>query len=131
MSHGNRLSTASFIGQGLIQVYTELVRHQMLGVRTQFLKGIRNFVADDVSRPADQQSLDSFQTHVQQLYQKRPFLKTYGLFLPSAELKLLVFSRLFTGCSPEPPVIPKVLGQIVPAESITSCSLATWDGLTI
>ena len=55
-----------------------------------------------------------------QLFLKHPSLASWDFFLPSPALLQLLMSRLFSGPSQVPCVLPKNLGQLVPVASITS-----------
>jgi hypothetical protein len=124
-SWGTKITSASPKGQGLISVYAEVLRMSDFSTKFRHIPGIENIVPDDISRPKSH-LLDLPLTHIQQLYQKHPALRTLSFFLPSPELLQLLSSMLSTQPPPGPPRIPKNLGRFVPGSSITTCSALTW-----
>ena len=113
------MSARGIPGQNLIGVAAEMKRQFTIRAETQHLPGKENVVADDISR--NDFSL-SFSSRSSQLFAKHPSLATWDFFQPSPELLQLLYSRLFSGPAQAPCVLPKVLGQFVPAGSTTLSS---------
>lgn len=117
----NRATARTSQGQGLVSVYAELLRTSRVHSQCQHLAGILNLIADDISR--NDFSL-SFSSRCAKLFQKHPAIEHLDYFLPSPTLLQLLTLRLYSKHNPVPCVLPKVLGQFVPAGSITSGSAA-------
>ena len=116
----NRATARTSQGQGLVSVYAELLRIACIHTMCDHLAGELNLVADDISR--NDFSL-SFTGRLDQLTLKHPSLASFDYFQPSQELLQLLTSRLFSRHNPVPCVLPKVLGQFVPAGSTTSSTV--------
>ena len=105
--------------QGLISVYSELLRTTLIHTTCEHIKGVDNIIADDISRNDFSLSLSSRSS---KLFAKHPCLHTYSYFHPSPELLQLLISKLFSGPSPVPCVLPNNLGLFAPVVSTTSTS---------
>ena len=116
-SWANRATSGSSQGQGLVTVYSELLRTTLVNVECEHLAGKLNLVADDISR--NDFSLPA-SCRISQLFQKHSLLESLDYFLPSQELLQLLTSRLFSRRTPEPCVLPMHLGRFVPAGSTIS-----------
>ena len=119
MSWETKGCATSTRAQGLIGVYSELLRTTLIHTTCEHIKGVDNVIADDISRNDFSLPLTSRSA---QLFVKHPCLSTYSFFHPSPELLRLLTSRLFSGPSPVPCVLPSSLGRFVPAVCTTSAS---------
>jgi hypothetical protein len=108
----SRATTKSHQGQGLIEIYAALLERARVHTRSAHIPGVRNVVADDISR--NDFSLPFLQRHAK-LCVTHPFLKDYRFFLLSRGLRRLISYRLFSGPHPRPTDLPKNLGRLVPA----------------
>jgi hypothetical protein len=117
LSWESRATAKSPQGQGLLFVYSELLRTSGLHTCSQHVAGIANICADDISR--NDFSLP-FSARLGQLLARHPSLSTFDYFLPSPSLLRLLGSRLFSESPAVPTVLPRTLGVIVPAGSTTS-----------
>jgi hypothetical protein len=108
----NRATSRTSQGQGLVSIYSELLRTSSIHTQCQHLAGVLNTVADDISR--NDFSLPS-NLRCSQLFLKHPSIASLDYFLPSPELLLLLTSQLYSKRSPAPCALPTVLGQFVPA----------------
>ena len=117
LSWESRATAKSPQGQGLLFVYSELLRTSGLHTCSQHVAGVANVCADDISR--NDFSLP-FSARLGQLLVRHPSLSTFDYFLPSPSLLRLLGSRLFSESPAVPIVLPKTLGVIVPAGSTTS-----------
>ena len=100
-------------------VYAELLRTTHIHTRCDHLAGVENIIADDISR--NDFSLP-YSARREQLLQRHPSLRPLDYFLPSQELIRLLESCLFLELELEfsMPVLPPVLGQMLPGSSIIS-----------
>ena len=107
--------------QGLISIYSELLHTTVTLIHTtcEHIKGVDNIIADDISCIDFSLSLSA---HLSKLCVKHPCLCTYSYFHPSPELLQLLISKLFSGPSPVPCVLPNNLGLFAPVVSTTSTS---------
>jgi hypothetical protein len=112
----NRATSRTSQGQGLVSVYSELLRTSHVHTQCQHLAGVLNTVADDISR--NDFSLSS-PHRCSQLFLKHPSMASLDYFLPSPGLLLLLTSQLFSKRSLAPCALPTVLGQFVPAGCTT------------
>jgi hypothetical protein len=117
----NRATSRSLQGQGLLSVYSELLRTNFIHTHCDHLAGVLNKVADDISRADFSLPLV---TRWAQLFRKHPSLESLDYFQPSPALLQLLTSQLFSEHSPGPCVLPTVLGQFVPAGCTTSGSVS-------
>ena len=120
VSWENRGTAKSSQGQGLVTIYSELLRRRHLHAGSKHLAGELNDVADAISR--NDFSL-SFPARAAKIFEEHPILATLDYFLPSPELLLLLTSQLFSKQVMLPCVLPAELGQFVPAGSTTSTSV--------
>jgi hypothetical protein len=114
----NKFSTKSEVGQNLLRFYAALLRDASFGVNCEHIAGVDNGLADFLSRPTHPDV--TFSSHIEQLFRKHPSMKNWHFFLPSPELLQLLHSLLFTKPLTGLPLLPKMLGQFVPASSISS-----------
>ena len=121
-----KLTTKSYQGQGLLTVFSEMLREHELGLNNHHLAGELNVLADFISRPTNPTAPLSHRAL--QIIQQQPSIRTWHYFQPNPMLVQLLYSRLFTPHSAEPPRLPRPLGRFVPTESIISNGLPTWDG---
>ena len=115
----NNVSAKSTRGQMFVHIYAELLERTNAAVRCEHIPGDMNGIADDMSRPSTH--LSNFEFH-KQLCHKHDFLQSWMNFQPSPDLVSLLQSRLYCSQWPGPPVLPKSLGRLVPASSISSYS---------
>lgn len=115
----NNISAKSERGQMFVHIYAEMLERTNAAVICEHIPGDMNGIADDMSRPATH--LSDFEFHTQ-LCLKHDFLPSWMNFQPSPELVSLLQSRLYCSQWPGPPVLPKSLGRLVPASSISSYS---------
>ena len=113
-SWATRVSAKGSQGQGLVAIYSELLRTTRLHTTTRHLAGKLNVVADDISR--NDFSL-SPRLRVQRLVNLHPLLADYDYFHPSPELARDLSSHLYSGPSTGHYELPRVLGQFKPAHS--------------
>jgi len=114
-----RVQSSSIRGQALLRLLSELLRRANFGTNTKHIPGIDNVDPDKISRiPPD---LSPEQRH-KQLLAEIPRLQSWEYFIPSATLKSLVQSTLYTVAPTGTPALPKVLGHFYPACSTTSSS---------
>ena len=116
-SWANRATSGSSQGQGLVTVYSELLRTTVVNVECEHVAGKLNIVADDISRNDFSLPLSS---RTIQLFRKHSSLESLDYFLPSQEFLQLLTSRLFSKRTPGPCALPRHLGHFVPAGSTTS-----------
>ncbi len=118
----NRLTTVSHQGQHLIWILAELLRLYDVGINAEDIPGVRNEIADFISRPDPLISLNSLSHYerAQQIFHQYNFLRTWRYFRPSPELLQLISSYLFTVESLGRPTLPSKLGQFEAAVSTTS-----------
>ena len=116
----NRATARTPQGQGIVAVYSELLRTTQIHTICEHVKGVDNVVADDISRVNF-----SLPPSVRwpQLFARHPFLGTYDYFQPSPELLQLLTSQLFSKSKLVPLELPPVLGHFIPAGCITSVSV--------
>lgn len=112
----NRATARTPQGQGLVSVYAELLRTTTVHTQCQHVSGVLNVVADDISR--NDFSLAS-SARCDQLFPKHPSLRSLDYFQPSPELLQLLTLQLYSRHTPDPCVLPTVLGQFVPAGCTT------------
>ena len=115
----NRATAKTSQGQGLVAIYSEMLRTRTVHTMCDHLAGSLNDVADAISRNDFSLSLSA---RTAQLFQKHPTLRSCDYFLPSPELLQLVTLRLFSKRNPVPCELPEVLGQFLPAGSTFSTS---------
>jgi hypothetical protein len=88
----NRATARTSQGQGLVSVYTELLRTAFIHTQCQHLAGVLNTVADDISQ--NDLSLSSSDRCLQ-LFRKHPSIASLDYFLPSPELLQLLSGQLY------------------------------------
>lgn len=120
MSWANRVTSKSAQGQRLLSIYSDILRTQNIGTNAEHLPGIKNIIADDISRPTHFNL--SHAARAEQIYQKHAKMRTWSYFLPSQELLQRLGSQLFTEASPGQDSLPANLGQFVPVGSTISSS---------
>ena len=118
----NKVTARTPSGQGLVAVYAELLRTTHIHTQCDHVAGVDNVVADDISR--NDFSL-SYTARREQLLQRHPLIQPLDYFRPSPELIRLLESCLFLELGREfsMPVLPPVLGQMLPGSSIISGSV--------
>lgn len=119
-SWGNRLTTKSLQGQGLLEIFATLLRLDELGLNCDHIKGEDNILADDLSR--QQSFTDPLSSRLPKLSLKHPEIMHWDYFLPSQELLLSLSSRLSSASKPVTLNPQRRLGRFVPAASITFSS---------
>ena len=112
----NKATAKTSQGQGLVSIYAELLRSTNVHTMCDHLAGILNIIADDISR--NDFSLGSV-ARCTQLFRKHPSLGSLDYFQPSPEFLQLLSSQLYCKHMQVPCVLPKVLGQFVPAGCTT------------
>ena len=112
----HKVTTKSLQGQGILSVYSEILRQHSIGVNCSHIPGELNTLADQISRPSDPSS--SLSARTAQIIQHKPSMATWDFFQPNPELLQLLYSKLFTPHSLDPIKLPKQLGQFVPTKSI-------------
>jgi hypothetical protein len=125
----SKISMRSLFGQALLHFFTELSLLTTVGAPPKHLAGHLNFPPDLISRPCELYSphgvspLDhSFYCHVTQICQHLPKLKSWRIFLPSADLLSNLSFRLSSDVPSGRPLVPKNLGRFVPVGSISAGS---------
>ena len=115
----NRVTARTSSGQGLVGVYAELLRSTQIHTQCDHLAGVDNIIADDISR--NDFSLP-YLLRREKLLQLHPSLRRLDYFQPSQELVRLLESHLFLEQDLEfsMPVLPPVLGRMLPGSSIIS-----------
>jgi hypothetical protein len=120
-SWATKVSSTSFRGQRLVGIHGLLLARTSAGFITDFIEGKKNVTADFISRP------QTFFPHPapfpQQIYQHNGLLTQLDFFLPNPEFLSHLTSMLYSNVWEAPTSLPKMLGQFVPAASITSNSL--------
>ena len=117
----NRATARTPQGQGLVGVYAELLRTSHVHTQCKHLAGVDNIVADDISR--NDFSLTS-SSRCRQLFLKHPELEHFDYFLPAPDFVQLLMSRLYSGPTVDPCVLPMELGQFVPGGCTTFGSVS-------
>lgn len=126
----NKITTKSAAGQQLLRILAELLlTFPHLGLASSHIPGDDNQMADLLSRP---QLFSPSYTHLEpstlphllsQLFLKQPKLASWAVFLPSPELLSLLNFGAYSPCSSDRPVLPRNLGRIAPAKSISCGSV--------
>jgi hypothetical protein len=117
----NKVTTASPMGQTLVQIFGELLRRSDIAINCDWIAGVDNVRADMLSCP--DLSLTPLELY-SQIYRKEPQLRSWNFFRPSPELVSLLGSRLLCTACPDPPVVPATLGRFE-AEGFTTTSSVT------
>ncbi|CAB9523034.1 hypothetical protein SEMRO_1369_G266880.1 [Seminavis robusta] len=115
----NRATARTSQGQGLVSVYAELLRVSRVHTQCEHLAGVKNIIADDISRNDFSLSLPA---RAVKLFHKHPCLEPLDYFRPSPELVQLLTLRLYSRNIPVPCILPTVLGQFQSVGSTTSGS---------
>ena len=115
----NIVSSKSVCGQMFVHIYVKLLDRTYLAVNCDYIEGLINMLADDISRPPTHLSHLAFH---EQLCHKHSFLRSYMTYRPSPEFVALLQSRLYTEQWLGPPSLPENLGSIAPGSSISSFS---------
>ena len=116
----NKVTSQSSQGQRLIGVLAELLRTKNLGLNARHIAGVKNVLADFISRPTH--FALSFSQRAEQIFQKHALARTWDYFLPSRELLQNLSSSLFNERTQGHHDLPKNLGRFVPAGSTILCS---------
>jgi hypothetical protein len=116
----NKVTSQSSQGQRLIGVLADLLRTKNLGLNARHIAGVKNVLADFISRPTH--FALSFSQRAEQIFQKHALARTWDYFLPSQELLQSLSFSLFNEQTRGHPGLPKNLGRFVPAGSTISCS---------
>jgi hypothetical protein len=120
MAWANRVTTKSAQGQRLLSIYAEILRTQNIGTNAEHNPGVKNVMADDISRPTHFNLSHTDRT--EQIYQKHGKMRTWSYFLPSPELLQRLCLLLFTEASQDQINLPENVGRFVPAGFIISSS---------
>jgi len=115
----NHLTTKSRMGQRLICILGDLLREFHIGINCHHIPGLRNIIADFISRP--EQILLPPRVRLAQIYAKHPLLRPYEVFLPSHGLIVKLRSALLSKQVAVRGDLPATLGRFVNAESISTC----------
>jgi hypothetical protein len=113
----SKVSSTSTRTQPLVAILGELLRHSDLGFTSAHIEGKLNVDPDALSRPNLTLSPSD---RLAQMYLKMPLIKSYSFFQPAPELVSLLESSLCSERWQGHPVLPKKLGQFVPADCISS-----------
>ena len=116
----NKVTSQSPQGQRLIGVMAELLRTNNLGLNARHIAGVKNVLADFISRPTHFDL--SFSERAEQIFQKHELARTWDFFQPSPELLQSLSSLLFSERMEGLPSLPKNLGHFVRAGSTILCS---------
>jgi hypothetical protein len=120
VSWSRKVTTSSPQGQKLLGIYSELLRTHPIAIKSGYIEGKRNILADFISRPSDLTL--SHASRARQLFQIQPSMQFWRIFLPSPEFLQLLYSALFSPLPVVPPKLPPNLGHLVLAASTSSCS---------
>jgi hypothetical protein len=93
-SCAHRATSKSMRGQQLRGVFSQLLRLHRFGINAEHIAGIKNILADFISRPTHFDLPHS--AHCEQIFRKFPWLRTYDYFLPSASTLQLLSLALCT-----------------------------------
>ena len=116
----NKVTSQSLQGQRLIGVMADLLRTKNLGLNARHIAGVKNVLADFISRPTH--FALSFSERAEQIFQKHALARTWDYFLPSQELLQSLSSSLSNERTQDHQDLPKNLGRFVPAGSTILCS---------
>jgi hypothetical protein len=115
----NKVTSKSLQGQQLIGIVAELLRTRNIGLNAQHIPGVKNVLADYISRPTDLTLSHSARS--EQIFRMNASVRTWDYFLPSPELLQCISCALYSKPIQGLPSLPKNLGRFVPAGSTISC----------
>jgi hypothetical protein len=115
----NRVTTKSLQGQQLIGIVAELLRTRNIGLNANHIPGVKNVLADYISRPTKLKLSHSDRSG--QIFQMHASARTWDYFLPSQDLLQSITCALYSKSTQGLPSLPKTLGRFVPAGSTISC----------
>jgi len=105
-----KMSNKSVQGRALARILCHLMMFSELGLDTSYIEGVKNTIADTISRYRKSHNLDSTHSFVPLLSQI-PELQNCRRFQPSPELLSLIYDSLRSGCN-KLPVTRVPLGQM-------------------
>ena len=91
-----KAATKTEKGKALQRILCSIMINNPLGIKTDYIKGETNVLADSISRVFTSSSNTSFY----KLHQTFPYLKFWMRFHPSHELLSAIYSALLTGLDP-------------------------------
>jgi hypothetical protein len=115
----NKVTSRSPQGQQLIGIIAELLRTRNIGLNARHIPGVKNVLADYISRPTN--SNLSHSKRSEQIFRMNESVRTWDYFLPSPELLRSISCALSSKPIQGLPSLPRNLGRFVPAGSTISC----------
>ena len=110
-----KAATKTVKGKALQRILCCLMINNPVGLNADYIEGIKNILADRISRLYSNSAIPPSFTS---LMQEFPQMKSWNRFLPSQELLSTLYSALLEGREPGL-CLPKTLGHFVPGKTIS------------